>query len=49
MNKKYLQFKTSLKSEYEFNSKDECRTFINKLITDTKNEQSNIRIPEALL
>jgi len=38
-----------LKSEYEFNSKDECRTFINKLITDTNNEQGNIRLPEALL
>jgi len=38
-----------LKSEYEFSNKDECLNFIKKLIVDTKNEQSNIRLPEALL
>jgi len=38
-----------LKAEYEFDNKEECYRFIEKLIMDTRNEQKNIRIPEALL
>jgi hypothetical protein len=40
---------STLKAEYEFDSKEECRSFIEKLIVDTKNEKRNIRIPEELL
>ncbi|MDP2364880.1 MAG: hypothetical protein Q8M94_14065 [Ignavibacteria bacterium] len=40
---------STLKAEYEFDSKEECKIFIEKLIVDTKNEKRNIRIPEALL
>ena len=40
---------STLKAEYEFDIKEECRSFIEKLIMDTKNEKRNIRIPEALL
>jgi hypothetical protein len=41
--------RAKLKSEYEFNSKDECREFINKLFSDSKNDKRNTIIPEALL
>lgn len=40
---------STLKAEYEFDSKEECLSFIQKLIIETKNEKRNIRIPEALL
>ena len=40
---------STLKAEYEFDSKEECKNFIEKLIVDTKNEKRNIRIPEELL
>lgn len=40
---------STLKAEYEFDSKEECLSFIQKLIIDTKNEKRNIIIPEVLL
>lgn len=40
---------STLKAEYEFDSKEECLSFIKKLIIDTKNEERNIIIPKVLL
>ena len=38
-----------LKTEYEFENKEECRIYIEQLIKGNKNESKNIRIPKALL
>ncbi|MGD8306539.1 MAG: hypothetical protein PVF17_07780 [Ignavibacteria bacterium] len=38
-----------LKAEYEFESKEECLSFIQKLIVDTKNQKRDIIIPKVLL
>lgn len=40
---------STLKAEYEFERKEECLAFIQKLIVDTKNQDRDILIPKVLL
>ena len=38
-----------LKTEYEFDSKDKCRNYIQEIIAKKRIEQGNFRLPDALL
>lgn len=40
---------STLKAEYEFESKEECLSFIQKLIVESKNQDRDIIIPKVLL